>query len=63
MPEPRDLHRAASAALSAAMAIIGVVMLAVTFAGGGGPLTLGVLLGVLFLAAGGGRLYLTMRGG
>ena len=63
MPEPRHLHRAASAVLSAAMAVIGIVMLAVTFARGGGPLTLGVLLGVLFVAAGGGRLYLTMRGG
>jgi hypothetical protein len=63
MPEPRDVQRASSALLSAAMAVLGVVMLAVTLAGGGGPLATGVLLGVLFLAAGGGRLYLLLRGG
>jgi hypothetical protein len=63
MPEPRNVQRASSALLSAAMAVLGVVMLAVTLAGGGGPLATGVLLGVLFLAAGGGRLYLLLRGG
>ena len=63
MPEPRQVHRAASAVLSAAMAVLGVVMLVVTLSRGGGPLTTGVLLGVLFLAAGAGRLYLAVRGG
>ncbi len=61
MRRPRDLHRRATLVLSAAMALLGVAMLVVTLANGGGPLTLGFLLGVLFAAAGAGRLYLTWR--
>jgi hypothetical protein len=61
MPEPRDIHRASSLVLSAAMVVLGVVMLAVTLANGGGPLAIGTILGVLFAAAGGGRLWFTWR--
>jgi hypothetical protein len=62
LPEPRDVHRASSLVLSAAMVVIGVVMLAVTLSNGGGPLAIGTLLGLLFVVAGGGRLWLTRRG-
>jgi len=55
---PRDLHRRATRALSAAMAVIGVVLLAVTLSRGGGALATGVVMGVLFVAAGAARLYL-----
>ena len=61
MPEPRDVHRLATLVLSAVMLVLGLAILAVTLANGGGPLALGILLGVLFVAAGGGRLYLTWR--
>jgi hypothetical protein len=44
------------------MVLLGVALLASTLARGGGPLAIGVVLGVLFIAAGVGRLYLT-RGG
>jgi hypothetical protein len=44
------------------MVLIGVAILVSTLVRGGGPLAIGVLLGVLFIAAGAGRLYLT-RGG
>jgi hypothetical protein len=44
--------------LSAAMIVIGVAIIVRTFADGGGALALGLLVGVLFMAAGGGRLYL-----
>jgi hypothetical protein len=40
----------------------GVVMLIVTLARGGGPLSVGVLFGLLFVALGSGRLYLSTRG-
>ena len=63
MSRPRHVHRAASALLSAAMAVLGVAMVAITLARGGGPLATGVVVGLLFVAAGAGRLYLTMRGG
>jgi uncharacterized membrane protein YgaE (UPF0421/DUF939 family) len=62
MPEPRDVQRAGTRVLSAAMVAVGIAMLAVTLAGGGGPLALGVVLGVLFVVAGAGRLWLA-RGG
>ena len=45
--------------MSALMVLIGVALLASTIARGGGPLAIGVLLGILFVAAGAGRLYLS----
>ncbi len=61
MPEGRSVHRAATLVLSAAMVAIGVAMLVRTLGAGGGPLALGTVLGVLFVAAGAGRLYFTWR--
>lgn len=58
MPAPRDLHGKATAAMSAVMVVIGIAILASTLARGGGPLAVGFLLGVLFVAAGAGRLYI-----
>lgn len=48
--------------LSIAMVAIGIAMLVRALSGGGGPLALGVILGLLFIAAGAGRLWL-QRGG
>ena len=45
------------------MVLIGVALLVSTLARGGGPLAIGVLLGVLFVAAGLGRLYIARRSG
>lgn len=61
MPEGRGLHRAATLVLSAAMVLIGLAMLVRTFNAGGGPLAVGTLVGLLFVAAGAGRLYVTWR--
>jgi hypothetical protein len=47
--------------LSTLMILIGVAMIVRTIAGGGGPAALGLLLGVLFVAAGAGRLYAERR--
>ena len=47
--------------LSALMVVIGVAIIVRTVAAGGGPVTLGVLLGLLFVAAGAGRLYAERR--
>jgi hypothetical protein len=58
VPDPRDLHRASTRVLSTIMVVIGVVLLVVTLAAGGGPISFGVLMGVLFAAAGAARLYL-----
>jgi hypothetical protein len=61
MAEPRNLHRATTRLLSSLMVVLGVAMIASTLVNGGGGLALGLLLGVLFIAAGLGRLYLSAR--
>ena len=61
MPEPRQLHRSATRVLSLAMIALGVALVARTLALGGGGVALGIVLGVLFAAAGGARLYLQRR--
>ena len=61
MPSGRGAHRAGTLALSAAMVVIGLVMLVRTFGAGGGPLAIGTVLGVLFVLAGAGRGYFTWR--
>ena len=47
--------------LSTAMVVLGVVMIALTLSQGGGPLAVGILFGVLFILAGGGRLWVQRR--
>jgi hypothetical protein len=42
---------------------LGVVLLAVTLVNGGGPLSVGVLMGVAFAAVGVGRLWTASRMG
>jgi hypothetical protein len=58
----RGLHRSATLVLSALMLVLGLAILVQTFSAGGGPLALGTVLGLLFVGAGGGRLYFTWRG-
>jgi hypothetical protein len=47
--------------MSSVMVLLGVVLIVLTIAGGGGPLSLGILLGVLFVLAGVLRLRLERR--
>ena len=49
--------------LSGLIVIIGVVMVVTTVARGGGPAAAGVVLGLLFTAAGAARLYVSGRSG
>jgi hypothetical protein len=48
-------------ALSGCMVVIGVAMIVLTIARGGGPLATGLVAGILFLAAGAGRIYAERR--
>lgn len=57
MSSPRQVHRAATRVLSGAMLIIGVVLIVSTVARGGGPLAVGVVVGLLFCGLGAGRLW------
>ena len=56
------MRNASTAVLSSLIAVLGLVMLVTTVGRGGGPLSVGVVLGLLFVVAGAGRLYITLRG-
>jgi uncharacterized membrane protein HdeD (DUF308 family) len=62
MPEPRQLQRGSTRVMSIVMIVIGIALLVRTLIAGGGAVATGVLLGVLFIAAGVGRLYPQLRG-
>ena len=62
MSEPRQVYRGATRVMSALILGIGVAIVVSTLARGGGPAAIGVVVGVLFIAAGAGRLYLSLRG-
>jgi hypothetical protein len=56
------VYRGAVRAFSLTFVAIGVAVLLVTLANGGGPASLGFLMGVAFLLVGAGRLWLGSRG-
>jgi hypothetical protein len=60
--DPRELQRRATVLLSGLMVLIGVALVVRTVAGGGSPISIGLLLGVLFVVAGAGRIHLATRG-
>ncbi|MGI8903301.1 MAG: hypothetical protein ACR2IP_06525 [Solirubrobacteraceae bacterium] len=49
--------------MSVLMVLIGIALIARTLLAGGGAIATGMLLGVLFIAAGAARLYLQSRSG
>lgn len=57
----RDVHRSITVAFSFLLIFLGVAMLVRTISAGGGVLAVGVLLGVLFIAAGAGRMWVARR--
>jgi hypothetical protein len=59
MPEPRQMRQSYTRLMSMLMVVIGIALIARTIAAGGGALASGILVGVLFLLAGAGRLYLS----
>ena len=63
MSEPRQFRQSSTRVMSSLMILIGIALLVRTIVAGGGAAAVGVVLGVLFVAAGAGRLYLQYRGG
>ncbi|HEV2727548.1 MAG TPA: hypothetical protein VGV34_04590 [Solirubrobacterales bacterium] len=55
------LYHGAVRAFSLALAAIGLVVLVLTLANGGGPASVGFLIGIAFLLVGAGRLWLSTR--
>jgi hypothetical protein len=62
MPDPQRARQSSTRVFSILMVLIGIALLVRTIAAGGGVATTGILLGVLFILAGAGRLYLQSRG-
>ena len=58
---PDGIYHGSVRALSVVMVGLGVAILVMTLAGGGGPLSLGILLGIAFVAVGAGRLWVASR--
>jgi len=55
------LHRNVTVFTSGLLLVLGLAIIVRTVAAGGSPISIGLLLGVLFVLAGAGRLYLTLR--
>ncbi len=53
----RDTHRHLTTLFSIVMIVIGVALIVRAVSAGGGPLSVGVIMGLLFLAAGLGRIW------
>jgi hypothetical protein len=61
MATPERIYRASIRAFSLLFIALGLVILVATLAAGGGPLSLGVLMGIIFVAVGAGRLWAAAR--
>lgn len=57
----RQLHRTGTRVLSLAMVAIGITLVVEAVAGSEGAISARLLLGVLFVAAGAGRLYVEVK--
>jgi hypothetical protein len=61
MPAPDEVYRGVTRLFAVVILGFGAAILVVTIANGGGPLSTGFLLGLVFLGLGAGRLYLSLR--
>ena len=61
-PSPDEGYQLAVRIFSVTIIGFGLLMLVLTLVRGGGPLAVGFLFGLLFIALGSGRLYLAKRG-
>jgi dipeptide/tripeptide permease len=55
------IYRHAVRIFSATFVLIGLVVLTVTLVNGGGPASVGVLMGLAFIVVGAGRLWIASR--
>ena len=62
MPRRRQLYSSSTRAFSITMIVIGIALVVRTVVAGGGAFATGLVLGILFMLAGGARLYLQLRG-
>jgi hypothetical protein len=55
----RRVHHHSTRALAALICLLGLAMVVSTIVRGGGPLSVGVIMGLVFVAFGAARLYLS----
>jgi len=58
---PERIYQGSVRAFSLVFLLLGLALLIATLANGGGPLSVGTLLGLAFLAVGAGRLWIASR--
>jgi hypothetical protein len=61
MASPERIYSGSVRALSIVFIVLGLAILVSTLARGGGPISIGVLMGVVFVGVGCGRLYIASR--
>jgi hypothetical protein len=61
VPAPEQIYTGSVRALSVLMIALGAAILVSTIIAGGGPLSIGVLIGIAFLGVGAGRLFIARR--
>ncbi len=62
MARVQDAYRQSIRAFSVLLVLVGIAMVASALARGGGPLSVGVVLGLALALLGGGRLFLARQG-
>jgi multisubunit Na+/H+ antiporter MnhB subunit len=60
-PGPDEVYRGVTRIFALIILGFGLAIVIVTIANGGGPLSSGVLIGILFTLLGAGRFYLSLR--
>jgi hypothetical protein len=58
---PERIYQGSVRAFSFVFVALGLLLLVATLVNGGGPLSVGTLLGIAFLAVGAGRLWIASR--
>jgi len=61
MSSPERIYRGSIRTFSVLFIVLGLVIVVSTLANGGGPLSVGVLMGLAFAAVGAGRLWVASR--
>lgn len=61
MASPERIYGASVRVFSFVFIVLGLLLLVSTLANGGGPLSVGTLLGLAFLVVGAGRLWIASR--
>jgi hypothetical protein len=61
MASPERIYRGSVRAFSLVLLVLGLAILVSTLLSGGGPASVGVLMGIAFVAVGVGRLWVSAR--